>query len=114
MEMKKLLLAGALILGVSSLAGCSSMNNSFNKMKAGTTSSDYVVIKYNLKGEPTRYWILRDNFVNNEESSDGYYWSDSHGGINRVTNADAMDIKGEADEQAIATYHLEKAMRIND
>lgn len=112
--MKKILLGAAVILGMASLSGCSSLNNSFNKWKAGTTSSDYVVVKYALDGQPARYWVIRDNFVNNEEQSDGYYWTDSHGGIDRATSADAYDVKGLTDQQIVQMYHLEKATRIND
>lgn len=109
--MKKLLMFG-LLVGALSLTGCSALNNQINKVSAGVTSSDYVVVKFGLDGKPSRYWIIRNNFVNNEESSDGYYWSDAHSGLDRVTNADAYDVKGLIDSEVIKKYHLENAMEI--
>lgn len=92
--MKKIVMAGLIACVALMGVGCSSVANKVEKMGAGLTSSDYLVVMYS-GGKVVNHWIIEDKIVNTEANSDGYFWVED-GRLHRVSgDVVIVDVKGE-------------------
>lgn len=103
--MKKLLLT-TILTTILLTTGCSSFQNSMEKMGKGMSSSDYIVIMYS-GGEVVNWWYIKDKIVNTEEGSDGYFWIDDNR-LRRVSGDVVIEeIKGLDIEEVKQSYGIE-------
>lgn len=74
--MKRLLIAVVLIPTIL-LTGCTSFGDSLVRTQTGWTGGDYRVTLYS-GGQSIREWQIKNAIVNEEEGSDGWYFSCGH------------------------------------
>ncbi len=77
------------------IAGCDGFTRGCQSRIAQDFGADWIIVQYNNNGEPVLCWVLDDESVANEATSDGIYWSqDGHlvhisGWYNRVQVKDS-------------------------
>jgi hypothetical protein len=79
-----------------------------NIWQKSTTDSDYLIISCNSVKE--RYWILRNNYVNSEKDSDGWYFTDNDQFVRISGNIIIKEIKGLSSNAVISKYDLKSAI----
>ena len=102
---KKRLLIIAVVSLMLLTSGCASLSNSVSKTMDSATGSDFVIYKHS-GGEIVEWQIIRDKVLDNEEGSDGYYWT-QNGRIQRISgDLTIRDISGLSKEAVINEYNL--------
>jgi len=79
--------------------------NHFGKFLKSNISSDYLVYEHS-GGKIVRWYILRDNFVNTETNSDGYFFTYKNRLVRMSGPVHTEEVKGMTDDQIIQEFHL--------
>jgi len=74
-----------LLLALSFVGGCDGCMRSCAADWAETTGADWLIVQYDMAGEPFGCWIQRDVSVTNEDGSDGIYWKSDTGHLVHVS-----------------------------
>lgn len=92
------------VLVVWAMSGCAKWQNDVSARGGlfGSYEGDYVVINYS-GGEIMDVWVLEDVYVNSEENSDGWRFSDEEGNVIFVAG-DVKVIRAD-NREVLSKYH---------
>lgn len=61
-------------------SGCAGISRGCSSCNATQFGSDWIIVQYDVYGNPFNAWKLQGESVTNESSSDGIYWKDTKTG----------------------------------
>jgi len=54
-------------------------------MWASAAGANWIIVQYNMNGQPLAAWKLTDVSVSNEQNSDGIYWKEGSGHLVHIS-----------------------------
>ena len=68
------------VLSIMLMPACAGVSRSWTSCTAENFGSDWIVVQYDINGQPFNCWKLEGAAIVNEEASDGIYWQDRRSG----------------------------------
>lgn len=79
------MIKNVLMIAVLSLVfSCAGIERGCSSGCANHLGGDWIVVQYDMRGEPFACWKLYDVSMTNEKNSDGIYWLDAAGNLIHV------------------------------
>jgi len=95
------------ILAVICLQACAGFERGCSSSCADSLGADWIVVQYNMSGDPYRCWVLESVSISNEAQSDGIYWLASSGNLVHISGTyNRVQVEGEKWNQGFAEVGL--------
>ena len=66
-------------------SGCAGLGRGCSSMWASAAGANWIIVQYNMNGQPLAAWKLTDVSVSNEQNSDGIYWKEGSGHLVHIS-----------------------------
>ncbi len=77
------------------LFGCAGLEKSCSSSVAETFGGDWIVVQFDMKGEPFNCWKMTNVSIDNEDRSDGIYWKNATGHLVHISGwYNRVQVKG--------------------